>query len=152
MTSKVSIDINLSGQEEGKFRTFFLVLGLLGLAWIATSFIFPELTFNFFTWLVFIPSCIQAIVYGLGRREILKDNFPYLRIDEHKIETNTGGFLAKPRITYWDTVKTMEIKLFEIQVTTTDGRVEKIDLDKLTDDNLKIVKEFIRAIKANRQL
>jgi hypothetical protein len=33
----MNIDINLSGQEEGIYRTVYLILGASGLIWIGTT-------------------------------------------------------------------------------------------------------------------
>jgi hypothetical protein len=80
------------------------------------------------------------------------DNFSYLKINEERIEKSKGGLFARPDINYWADIKTIEIKLSEIQLTTIDNRLNKVELVNLTDDNLKIVKEFVATIKKNRGL
>lgn len=149
---KINIDINLSGQQDGKFRTFYLVIGTVGLMYFALTIILPELTFNYFTWIVFLPGLIEAILYGLGKKRIFADHFPYIRINEEKIERSNGGFFAKPEIDYWKNIKSIDVRLFEIHLINTDNKSSKIDLTTLTDDNLKIVKDFVLFIKKKRGL
>ena len=67
-------------------------------------------------------------------------------------EKSKGGLFAKPDISYWADIKSIEIKLFELQLTTADNRLKKVDLTNLTDDNLKIVKEFVTTVKKNKGL
>lgn len=86
------------------------------------------------------------------KKRIFADNFPYLRINEERIEKSKGGLFAKPEVSYWADVKLIEIKLFEIQLTTHHNILKKVDLTNLTDDNLKIVKEFVMTIKKNKNL
>ena len=84
----MNIDINLSGQEEGKYRTFYFVIGTCGLIGITLIFLFPDLGLKhfYFSWIVFLPGVIEAILYGLGKKRMFVDNFPYLRINEERIE------------------------------------------------------------------
>ncbi len=151
---KMNIDINLSGQEEGKFRTLYLVLGSLGLVYVTLTFALPDLGLRhyYFAWIVFLPGFIEAILYGLGKKRIFADNFPYLRINEERIEKSKGGLFSKLDINNWTDIKAIEIKLFEIQLTTIDNKLKKVDLTSLTDDNLKIVKEFVTTLKNKRGL
>lgn len=150
----MNIDINLSGQEEGKFRTLYLVLGSLGLVYVTLTFALPDLGLRhyYFAWIVFLPGFIEAILYGLGKKRIFADNFPYLRINEERIEKSKGGLFSKLDINNWTDIKAIEIKLFEIQLTTIDNKLKKVDLTSLTDDNLKIVKEFVTTLKNKRGL
>lgn len=150
----MNININMAGQEEGKFRKLYLVIGVIGIIYIALSFIIPNLApgNNYFLWIVFLPGFAEAILYGLGKKRIFADNFPYIRIDEEKIEKSKGGFFAKPDITYWNSVTHIDIKLFEIRLTTLEGRLKTVDLEALTDENLKLVKEFLLTVKKNRGL
>ena len=151
---KMNININIAGQEEGKFRTFYLVVGILGLIYIALTFMTPDLglTYNYFMWIVLFPVFIEAILYGLGKKRIFADNSPYLRIDDERIEKSKGGIFANPDIDYWKDVKNIDIKLFEIQLTTFDGRNKSVDLANLSDDNLKIVKDYLLTVKRSKGL
>ena len=149
---KMNIDINLSGQETGKFRTFYLVIGIIGLFFLTLYFVLPDMKFNYFRWVIFIPGFIEAILYGLGKKRIFAEHFPFLKINDERIERSKGGLFAKPETDYWDKVKSIDIRLFEIQLTTIDNRISKVDLTTLTDDNLKIVKDFVLTIKNKRGL
>ena len=151
---KMNIDINLAGQEEGKYRKLYLVLGTCGLIWITLTLVFPNFGLRpfYFAWIVFLPGFIEAILYGLGKKRVFADNFPYLKINEDRIEKSKGGLFAKPDISYWTDIKSIDIKLFELQLTTIDNKIKKVDLTNLTDDNLKIVKEFVTTVKKNRGL
>ncbi len=151
---KMNIDINLSGQEEGKFRKLYLVIGTLGLIYLMLMFLLPDvgLKHYYFSWIVFLPGFIEAILYGLGKKRIFADNFPYLKLNEERIEKSKGGLFAKPDIINWADVQYIEIKLFEIHLTTADNNLKKVDLTDLTDDNLKIVKEFVTTMKKSKRL
>lgn len=151
---KINIDINLSGQEEGKFRALYLVLGISGIIWMTVTLIFPELGLRqfYFTWIVFLPGFMEAILYGLGKKRMFGDNFPYLRINDERIEKSKGGFFASPEVTYWTEIKSIEIKLFELEITTDKNERKSVDLNSLTDDNLKIVKEYVASLKKSKGL
>ncbi len=151
---KMNIDINIAGQEEGKLRMFYLVLGLLGTLYIAIMLFLPDLGMNhfYFGWILFLPGFIKAILYGLGKKRTFADNSPYLRINEERLEKSSGGIFSKQHVYYWTDVKALDIKLFEIQLTSKDNKVMTVALNNLTDDNLKIVKEFVTAVKKNKGL
>jgi hypothetical protein len=149
---KLNIDINLSGQQEGKFRTFYLVLGSTGLIYFALTLFIPDLNFNYYAWIAFIPGFIESILYGLGKKRIFTDHFPHLQINDEIIEKSKGGLFAKSEIYHWDKVKSIDVRLFEIHITTTDNIKSNIDLTTLTDENLKIVKDFVLTIKKQRGL
>jgi hypothetical protein len=61
---KMNIDINLSGQEENKFRTVYLVLGTTGLVYITLSLVLPELGLDhyYYLWIVFLPGIIESLL------------------------------------------------------------------------------------------
>ncbi len=65
-----SITIPIAEQDAGKMRKFFLVLGIIGLLYIIlSSFLLDEIGFhNYLLWLFFLPSCVEAILYGLGKK------------------------------------------------------------------------------------
>jgi hypothetical protein len=149
---KMSININLVAQEERKFKTFYLVLGSAGLFFLLFTFIWPVFTFSgsYLMWIAFIPGFIEAILYGLGKKRIFANNVPYLRMNEEQIERSKGGIFARHEIIRWADIKAIDLKLFEIQLTTLDNQSIQVDLTNLTDDNLKAVKEFVRTIQKNR--
>ncbi|MFM8914171.1 MAG: hypothetical protein ACKOE6_14845, partial [Flammeovirgaceae bacterium] len=116
----VSIDINLVAQEARTRQKTFLVLGILTALWFIVYLIWPDFRPSPYFWLPMLPSFVDAILYGLGRKRIMADNFPYLRIDHQKIESFGGGFFAKPKTVYWSQSNKVDIKLFEINVSTLD--------------------------------
>jgi hypothetical protein len=148
----MSIDINLTTQEERKSKKLFLFLGILMFAWISTALFFPYSSFSRWAWLPLLPNCIEAILYGLGKRGLFINNFPYLRIDDNRIESFGGGFLTKPKSVKWADTIHMEIKLFELIVTTTNEMKVSFDLTGLTDDNLKLVKDILVSLKHQKGL
>ncbi|MCU0322367.1 MAG: hypothetical protein MUE72_08120 [Chitinophagaceae bacterium] len=151
---RINIDINLAAQEESKYRNLYLVLGICGFLWVILTLFIPDLriSFFYFYWIIFLPGFINAILYGLGKKRLFVNNFPYLKINDIKIEKSKGGIFAKPEVSYWADIKSIDIKLFELQLTTKDDKIKNFDLSNLTDDNLKIVREFVSSIKKNNGL
>lgn len=150
----MDININLAGQEPKNFRTIYLVLGITGFIVITLTMLLPDFKLKhfYYSWIVFLPGIIEAILYGLGKKRILANHFPYLKINEERIEKSKGGIFAKPEIYDWSNIKSLDIKLFELQLTTTTNQQATIDLTQLTDDNLKIVKEYVTSMKKKMQL
>jgi hypothetical protein len=158
----MTIDINVATQDSGTSKRVSMVLGVLGLilvvslsALILTGLLSPSTGFVF-TLLWFLPSSIDHLLKGLGRRPLLSaiaaQQASYLKINAERVEQSKGGWLAKPKVTAWQDVKKVDIKLFEIHLTKTDNDIRSIDLHALTDDNLKLVKDYINQIKSSRSL
>lgn len=147
-----SITIPIAEQDAGKMRKIFLVLGIIGLLYIIlSSFLLDEIGFhNYLLWLFFLPSCVEAILYGLGKKRLFTTNSPVLKIDQQQIEKSSGGIFVTPHIYKWDTIKNIDIKLFEVLLTTNEGEQHTISLHSLTDENLKAVKDFLVEIKKAR--
>jgi len=145
----MNIEINLLGQESTFNRKVSLVIGIIGVLYLLASIIFKEVTFRIsnFLGIIFLPSFIESILYGLGRKGILKDNFPFLRINDEQLSFNKGGFISKATIILWDNVESIDVKLFELVIKSKDGKSNHIDLNSLTDENLRMVKDFISSIK-----
>lgn len=150
----MEIHINIIRQGGEKIRTFYLVIGILGIIYILLSFIVPDfkLSNDYLIWIVFLPGFLEAIVYRLSKNKIFADRLPYLRIDEEMIEFNKGIFSNRSEINLWANIKSINLKLYEIQLMTTEGIQKAIDLSNLSDSNLKIVKDYILTIKKNRGL
>lgn len=150
----MEIHINIVRQGGEKIRTFYLVIGILGLSYILLSFIVPDfkLSNDYLIWIAFLPGFFEAIVYRLSKKKIVAEHLPYLKVNEEMIEVNKGIFSRKPDINHWANIKSINLKLYEIQLTTTDGIQKTIDLSNLSDTNLKIVKDYILTIKKNRGL
>ncbi len=148
----MSININLAAQEENKHKKVWLFIGIFLLVWLAVVVIFPAITFSKWGWLPLLPTCIEAILYGLGKGGLFINNFPYLRIDENQIENFAGGFLSKPNSVQWADATHLDIKLFELIVTTKNQMQVSFDLTGLTDDNLKLVKDVMGSLKKQKGL
>lgn len=148
----MSININLATQEGDKHKKVWLFIGVLLLVWLGINVIFPSITLGKWSWLPLLPTCIEAILYGLGKRGIFINNFPYLRIDENRIESFAGGFFSKPKSVQWVDLTHLDVKLFELTVMTSNQMKVNFDLTGLTDDNLKLVKDLIGSLKKQKGL
>jgi hypothetical protein len=148
-----SIIIHIAGQDVGNMKKIYLVIGILGILYILLSFLFLNDIglHNYLMWLVFLPGFVQAILYGSGKRRLFSNITPYLKIDQHKIENSSGGIFATPQTYMWDAIRNIDIKLFEIVLTTHKGEIHTISLNTLTDENLKRVKEFLIDIKKTKE-
>lgn len=72
----------------------------------------------------------------------------YLKIDDRGVESKLSIF-SKEVIKYkWDEIEELKIKLFGVQVKI-NTHWKTIDLDKLSDDNLKAVKQIFKDFQAN---
>jgi len=141
------ININLSTQEEGKYRMLYLVLGVWGLVFIGIVIFYPNLRQAYLVWLPLIPSAVQSLLYGLGKKGMFAAHASYLRVNEERIEISKGGLFSRAITHYWKDTKSVDIKLFAIELTHFDGQVTSVNLENLTDDNLKVVKDNVLMIK-----
>ena len=151
---KMNIDISIYGQGERSFRSFYILLGIVGVIYFALLFIFPEWRIKsyYFTWIAFLPGIIEVILYKLGRKKKFADSLPYLRLNAERIEDSNGGPFTKPDVCYWHNVKAIEVTQFEVNLTTTGGTKKKINLISLSDDNRQRVKEFVLTLKRDKGL
>lgn len=147
MNTDIQIDINLYGQVSGKLRTHFLILGAAGIIWVAVSVIMFETKRSaaYIGWIAMLPGFLHALFYGLGHYKTVADKLPYLRINREHMEAKPGLF-TKPIRYAWSDIKTIDVRLFEIVLTTTDDNTVRVDLSLLTDDNLKRVKQSLQPL------
>ncbi|MCK5371410.1 MAG: hypothetical protein KAQ62_22770, partial [Cyclobacteriaceae bacterium] len=67
----------------------------------------------------------------------------YFKLDDSGVEIKLGIFSKKVIKFRWDDMEDVKIKLFEI-IVKSDNHWESIDLEKLSDDNLKAVKKVFQ--------
>jgi len=154
MVNQTVIDINIVTQEFAKYRKFYLAMGVLGIVCSALAILFPDLGLMrlWYYWLFIIPGIVESILYGLGKKSLLAKRFPYLKIDTERIESRASGIFTQPVRTAWADVTHIDIKLFEVHLKTRANQVVIVDLNHLSDDNLKLVKTYIAGIKEDRKL
>ena len=70
----------------------------------------------------------------------------YFKMDDSGVEIKLSIFSKKVIKFRWDDMEDVKIKLFEIKVKS-DNHWESIDLEKLSDDNLKAVKKVFQDIQ-----
>ncbi|MFN5171196.1 MAG: hypothetical protein ACK5DD_16390 [Cyclobacteriaceae bacterium] len=157
------IDINLAAQQSGLSRKWMLVSGIAG-AFVVLFYIWmltnsDSLSRSLGPLLVLAwmaPITLDQILHGLGKPPLIARlkgrRAPYLKINEHRLEQSRGGWFSKPESINWDDVKKIDLKLFEIHLTKSNSETVIIDLNALTDDNLKLVKDFVAQIKSSRSL
>lgn len=154
MVNQTAIDINIVTQEFAKYRKFYLAMGVLGIVCSTLAILFPDLGLMrlWYYWLFIIPGIVESILYGLGKKSLLAKRFPYLKIDTERIESRASGIFTQPVRTAWADVTLIDIKLFEVHLKTRANQVVIVDLNHLSDDNLKLVKTYIAGIKEDRKL
>lgn len=135
----MNIDINITHQEKNTFRKIYQILCLLTIFYVGFSYLVLEVYLHqyLFFWILFILMIVDFIFYVFEKIGLFPNSFAYLRINEEKIEKRNAGFFAKPETIYWVNVQGIDIKLFEIQLTTTSGKHISLDLANLTENNLK---------------
>lgn len=144
LNTDLHIDINLYGQVSGKYRIHFLILGIVGIVGVGVAFMMFETprTSAYLSWIAMLPGLLHALICGAGQYKTVADKLPYLRINRERIEMKPGLF-TKPTHYAWSDIKTIDVRLFEIVLTTTDDKTGRIDLSLLTDHNLKRVKDLL---------
>jgi hypothetical protein len=105
-----------------------------------------------FIWFPMLPGFISYVIYWLARKNYLKNYFAHMAINDQKFVKTSGGIFSRQTEVDWNDVREMTIKLFEVNCLMNDGSLIKIDLNGLTDDNLKRVKEVLHQIKEQRKL
>jgi hypothetical protein len=141
-----AIDINLNHQERLKSskRTYKIgaVLMLLS-ALVSLVAIFYES--KVFMWVYVVYFLLYAIILyskskGKGGLDLLGKS--YFRINDQGISCKMSLFSKKTIDLKWEEIDDMRIKLFEIQLKINNQWIS-INLEKLSDDNLKNVKEML---------
>jgi hypothetical protein len=67
----------------------------------------------------------------------------YFKIDDWGIECKIGMFNSKVEKVAWKDIDDMKIRLFEVDLKVGD-EWRNINLEKLGDDNLKVVKQYFQ--------
>ena len=146
------IEINLIGQKQTFPRKLSFVLGTAYILFLVIVIAInePTLRFSYVIGIIFLPGIMESIFNRLGKWKIFKDFFPFLRINHEKLSLNTSGFMSKAKTLYWDQVGKIDVKLFELIIRSKEGNLTSVDLNNLTDENRKMVKEFALTIKKER--
>lgn len=145
------IDLKL-GEPKPKTLRYDLIAAALGFSFILILFAMGDanLTLILPAGVAVLPALFRGIWYFLKKKALVGENFPHLKINETMIVNKKAGFLAKPERTFWNDIKKLDIKLFEVELMTHTGQAKKIDLNLLSDEELKYVKDYLTAIKQTR--
>jgi len=146
--------INLNNQRNRKrskksLRIFSVItLGLAVTAAVVLFFDFEEssviiLWYNFFYFLIL---SVSLYIQSNGKHLFDLIGKSYFKMDESGAEIKLSIFSKKVMKFRWDHMEDVKIKLFEIKVKI-DNHWESIDLEKLSDDNLKAVKKAFQDIQ-----
>ena len=146
--------INLNNQRNRKrskksLRIFSVVT--LGLAVTASVVLFFDLEesaliilwYNLFYFLIL---SVSFYIQSNGKHLFDLIGKSYFKMDEFGVEIKLSIFSKKVIKFRWDDIEDVKIKLFEIKVKR-DNHWESIDLEKLSDDNLKAVKKAFQNIQ-----
>lgn len=144
------LDINLRAQHLQTRSVAAKRLYLVG------AFILPVLSlaillydFQWTTLFYFVLFCANApIYYGMAKN---KDPYKYV-LGKSYIKVNSQVMASKktfqkPVTVHWNAVRQLQIKLFSVEATLQTGRKAVFNLEGLSDENLKLMKEQLHVIK-----
>ncbi len=144
--------INLNNQRNLKRSKKTLII-FSGITLILSICTFVGLFFEstLLLWLYafyFLIIAISLFFQSKGKHLIDMIGKSYFKIDDHCVESKLSIFSKKVLKYNWDEIEELKIKLFDIQVKI-NKHWKSIDLEKLSDDNLKSVKQIFKDFQAN---
>lgn len=147
----MEIFINLNNQRNLKKskKTLIIFSGIALLFSIGTfAGLFFESTLLFWLYaFYFLIIAISLFLQSKGIHLIDLIGKSYFKIDDRSIESKLSLFNKKVMNYKWDEIEELKIKLFEVQVKI-HNHWNSIDLEKLSDDNLKSVKQVFKDFQA----
>ncbi|RIJ42467.1 hypothetical protein [Pontibacter oryzae] len=139
--SEINIDIHQQHVVKTKYKKLYFAISVaLILAYIA-------LLIYDFEW----SSVLMFIVLSINNYQLLMYIFgkdPFNLHGKSYLKFNNQGFIYKPlrkapREILWQDVSGITLHLFEAEFHLTNGGTSAINLEDLSDDNLKLVKEWL---------
>lgn len=148
----MEIFINLNNQRNLKRskKTLIIFSGLTLVLSVATfvGLFFDRTILIWFYAFYFLIISLSLFLQSRGIHLIDMIGKSYFKIDDQSIEIKLSIFSKKVMRNEWDKIEDVKIKLFEVKVKI-NNHWESIDLEKLSDDNLKTVKQVFEEFKAN---
>ena len=146
--------INLNNQRNRKRSkkslSIFSVINFVFAITIAVILFFNVLESTIFLlWFYlfyFLIFSISLYIQSNGQHLLDLLGKSYFKLSDSDIEIKLSIFSKKVIKFRWDDIEDVKIKLFEIKVKR-DNHWESIDLEKLSDDNLKAVKKAFQNIQ-----
>ena len=146
--------INLNNQRDRKRSKkslrIFSVINFVFAITIAVILFFNVLESTIFLlWFYlfyFLIFSISLYIQSNGQHLLDLLGKSYFKLSDSGIEIKLNIFSKKVIKFRWDDIEDVKIKLFEIKVKS-DNHWESIDLEKLSDDNLKAVKKAFQDIR-----
>lgn len=139
----MNIDINLNHQSELKSSKKAYIIGsVIMLALSAGSIIGIILEAKYFLMFHSVYFLCFAIVLYLnskGKTALDLLGHYYIRMDENGFSCKMDLFSKRVIQVSWVDIQDIELKLFEVRLMV-NGKWVSINLEKLSDDNLKLVK------------
>ena len=144
----MDVYINLNNQRDRKrskkaLRIFSVITLCLAIATAVIIFFGILESTLFLLWFYlfyFLIFSISLYMQSNGKHPFDLLGKSYFKIDDSGVEIKLGIFSKKVIKFRWDDMEDVKIKLFEI-IVKSDNHWESIDLEKLSDDNLKVVKK-----------
>lgn len=148
-----AIDLKL-GKPKPQTLRYDLIVAVVGFSFILILFAMGDANLALIlpAGVAVLPAVFRGIWYFLKKKALIAEHFPHLKINETMIFNKKAVFLAKPERTFWNDVKKLDVKLFEVELMTHSGQAKKIDLNLLSDEDLKYVKDYLSVIKQTREI
>lgn len=140
------MDININLNQQGALRSrkkVYIIGAIVTLLLSITSIVAIILETNIFLVfhaIYFLGFAIVLYFNSKGKSALDLLGETYFRVDEIGFSCKLDLFSKKTISLSWNEIQDIKLKLFEVKVKTGDGWLS-INLEKLSDDNLKLVKK-----------
>ena len=153
----MNIDINLNQQSELRSNKKAYIIGSVAMLALSAAsiigLILEAKSFLVFHAIYFLCFAIVLYFNSKGKNALDLLGHAYLRMDEKGFSCKMELFSNTVVQFSWDEVQIIKVKLFEVHLKLND-RWEVVNLEKLSDDNLKLVKsalaEFQKELDAKK--
>lgn len=151
-TLEIFINLNYQPEKKRSRRHLFIYAGIAIILTVvsgillATGFESSGLLLWFYL-VYFLLLSLSLLVQSQGKSPIDFLGKSYLKIDPQGIACKPQMFNKNIISVLWSEIEEVEIKLFEIKLKVR-GKWSSIDLEKLSDNNLKLVKQTFQNFQA----
>lgn len=136
-----SLSLNLRSEVNHTSRKWFLIIVILFVVVMVTMMWYSNTTMKISLAIMLVMNLVQAFVNYYTSKPLL------LTFDEQGIQ---GKAKPKKDITIlWNTILSIEFKMFSMNVRTKDGKEEEIDLSHITyEDHKKVKPQIVELAKS----
>ena len=150
------IDINLNFQPNtARNKKTLRIFSVITLALAITTAVFliyeidESMVLLWFYMFYFLLISLSLFIQSKGKHILDYIGKSYLKMDDDSIEFKPEIMRKKATKIHWKNIEEVKVKLFEVHLKLKNGW-EIINLEKLSDDNLKTVKQVFADIREKR--